>query len=320
MAQIVLGIGSSHGPSIQSLPEMWARLAEKDTRDPRFDYRDALRRAKPGLDNEITIDVQRARYAAAHLGLQKLTDIITQARLDIVIVISNIHRVRRDDAHPVFGVLRAENFLIEQRAMDVADIDRKFTGKKRAPAEQTRPMPGAPALANHLIESLIEDGFDIASVDRLAEGATLDDAYSFVYDHLLAGRAVPLLPFFLSRDLPNQATPARCYELGVALRRDIESWPPAQRVGLIASGGLSHQIVDEDLDQAVIDALVAGDAEALRSLSRAQLNRSPGTPEILNWITVAAAMSPTVMSLIDYLPCYRSLAGTGHGVTFGYWK
>jgi 3-O-methylgallate 3,4-dioxygenase len=58
----------------------------------------------------------------------------------------------------------------------------------------------------------------------------------------------------------------------------------------------------------------------LRNLPRAQLNRAPGTPEILNWIAVAAAMSPVKMTLVDYLPCYRSAAGTGHGVTFGYWS
>jgi 3-O-methylgallate 3,4-dioxygenase len=53
---------------------------------------------------------------------------------------------------------------------------------------------------------------------------------------------------------------------------------------------------------------------------RDRLNRAPGTPEILNWIAVAAAMAPETMTLVEYLPCYRSLAGTGHGVTFGYWR
>ena len=320
MAQVVLGIGSSHGPSIQTMPEMWQRLGEKDTRDPRFDYQAELRAAKPGLDREIAIEVQRERHAAAHAGLAKLVDIIAQARLDVVIVISNIHRVRRDHPHPVFGVLRAESFEIERRAIEVADLDAKFSGQKRRAPEQLFPMPGSAGLANHLIESLIDDGFDVASVDRLPEGLPLDDAYTFIYDHLLGGATLPMVPFFLSRDLPNQATPGRCYDLGAALRRKIESWPADLRVGLIASGGLSHQIVDEELDRAVIKALVGGDGAAMRSLSRAKLNRSPGTPEILNWVTVAAAMAPKVMTLIDYLPCYRSLAGTGHGVTFGYWK
>ena len=68
----------------------------------------------------------------------------------------------------------------------------------------------------------------------------------------------------------------------------------------------------------MIQALLTGDETAMGGFSRAQLNRSPGTPEILNWITVAAAMAPATMTLVDYLPCYRSLAGTGHGITFGY--
>ena len=70
----------------------------------------------------------------------------------------------------------------------------------------------------------------------------------------------------------------------------------------------------------MIDALTAGNAAQLRALPRDRLNRAPGTPEILNWVTVAAAMAPDTMKLVDYLPCYRSLAGTGHGVTFGYWR
>ena len=59
MADIVLAVGSSHGPSIQSPPEFWARLGEGDMRDPRFDYAALLKEAKPGLEAEITLEVQR---------------------------------------------------------------------------------------------------------------------------------------------------------------------------------------------------------------------------------------------------------------------
>jgi 3-O-methylgallate 3,4-dioxygenase len=88
----------------------------------------------------------------------------------------------------------------------------------------------------------------------------------------------------------------------------------------VASRGLSHQVIDEELDQRVVEGLTSGDFDALRGLPRKQLNGGPGTPEILNWITVASAMAPTNMELIDYQPCYRSVAGTGHGVAFGYWS
>ena len=70
----------------------------------------------------------------------------------------------------------------------------------------------------------------------------------------------------------------------------------------------------------MIDALVAGDRDKLSTIPHAKLNGSPGTPEILNWVTVAAAMAPTKMVLVDYVPAYRSVASTGHGLTFGYWR
>jgi len=69
----------------------------------------------------------------------------------------------------------------------------------------------------------------------------------------------------------------------------------------------------------VVAALEAGDRAALSAIPSAKLNGSPGTPEILNWVAVAAAMAPRTMTLVDYVPAYRSVAATGHGLTFGYW-
>ena len=124
----------------------------------------------------------------------------------------------------------------------------------------------------------------------------------------------------ISRYLPNQATPRRVYEFGQAVRRVIDRWDSNKRVAVMGSGGLSHQIIDEEFDHAVIDALVEGNTTALFSLSRERLNGAPGTPESLNWLACAGAMAPKNMILIGYVPCYRSLAGTGHGNAFGYWR
>ncbi len=321
MADLVVAVGSSHGPSIQMPPEEWACLADGDTRDPRFDYRALLKAAKPGLDREILLDVQRARAAAARAALGQLANVITQAKLDVVIVVSNPHRLVPTDNHPVFGVCRAESFSVANFSDKAFDPDARFrSDAKKSPSGELEKKLGQPSLANHLITSLIADSFDVACGDKLPEDRPLDDAFAFPYDWLLQDASLPLIPFLLSRYLPNQATPKRCYALGIALRRAIQTWPVEARVGLIASGGLSHQIVDEDLDQQVIGGLLNGNADVLCSLSRDRLNRSPGTPEILNWITVAAAMAPSVMTLVDYQPCYRSVAGTGHGVAFGYWQ
>ena len=314
MSELIFAAAASHGPTIQNQPENWVKLAEKDVRDRRFNYQELLASAKPGLEAEVTIDAMRERHAAAQRGINTLADRITQAEIDVFVVVSNVHQVRKTDPHPVFGILRAEQFAVAEVTGAIFDAG---TGHGRT--RDSMMVPGQAALANQLIEGLIEDGFDVACVDQLPEGGMLDEAFSFCYKWMFSDKAVPIVPFLLSRDLPNQATPGRCIALGRALRTQIEAWPSNLRVGLVASGGLSHQVLDEELDHQVVAALTSGDFDTLSGLSRKRLNIGPGTPEILNWITVAAAMAPTKMELIDYLPCYRSVASTGHGVAFGCW-
>jgi 3-O-methylgallate 3,4-dioxygenase len=325
LAEIVLAVGSSHGPTVQSPPEKWAKLGEGDAFDPRFDYQSLLKAAPAGLDKEITPEVQQRRDAAKTLALGKLTRIIKNAKPDVIVVVSNIHRVEKTGHHPVFGIMRAASFptaKMSERLFEPEARKHKLDDEKdkyhvyKVDSER----PGHPALATYLVNGLIEDGFDVSTHDNFAQGAPLDDAFAFVDKWLFDNVPIPIVPFIISRDLPNQATAARCDDLGKALRKRINEWPEKARVGLIASGGLSHQVVDEELDKQVIKALENGDEATLRKLPRDRLNKAPGTPEILNWVTVAAAMAPTRMKLVDYQPCYRSLAGTGHGIAFGYWQ
>ena len=320
MAQIVFAAGSSHGPTIQSTPDKWLQLVERDKRDPRYSFEEIVRNARPGLDQEIRPEVMQQRYKIIHADLDKLTDVIASVPVDVMIVISNIHRVRAEDNHPVFSVFRAESFGTAKMSQQLFNAGAKsFEETGRAAEEIKAVRPGHPELANHLIETLIEDDFDVGCTD-FPKGIPIDDAFAFPDEWMLKRNNIPMVPVQVSRDLPNQAKASRCYDLGVALRRAVEKWPVKARVGLIASGGLSHQVVDEELDKVVIDALVSGDEKTLRGLERQRLNRGPGTPEILNWVTVAAAMAPTRMTLVGYTPCYRSIAGTGHGICFGYWK
>ena len=182
------------------------------------------------------------------------------------------------------------------------------------------PYATDPALADHLMERLVLDGFDIASCFQSDPTAGIEGPFTFPYDRFLPDRTTPVVPFLLSRYLPHQATPARCYALGQSIRAAIDSWDSDKSIAIFASGGLSHQIIDEEQDRMVIQALEDRDVETLVSLDRQRLNMAPGTPETLNWLTVAGALEELPMTLVDYIPCYRSLAGTGHGVTFGYWQ
>jgi AmmeMemoRadiSam system protein B len=143
-------------------------------------------------------------------------------------------------------------------------------------------------------------------------------AFSFVYGRLMHGKAVPTVPVMVNTYYPpNQPTPKRCYELGRTVRAAIESWPSDARVAVVASGGLSHFVIDEELDHQVIDALQRKNVEAIYALPRKRMNS--GTSEIRNWLVTAGAVEHLDMKLIDYVPCYRSPAGTGCAMGFAQW-
>jgi 3-O-methylgallate 3,4-dioxygenase len=130
---------------------------------------------------------------------------------------------------------------------------------------------------------------------------------------------VPIVPVCINTYYPpNQPTPKRCYKLGQAIRAAIESYPKDLRIGVVASGGLSHFTVDEKLDGAVIRALREKDANALRELPREQLNS--GSSEIRNWICVAGALEHLELRWLNYCPGYRTPAGTGTGLCFASWS
>ena len=112
----------------------------------------------------------------------------------------------------------------------------------------------------------------------------------------------------------------RCFSLGSALADAIAAWDADLRVAIIGSGGMSHFVVDEELDRTFLDAMKRKDADALISIP--PYNFRSGTSELKNWIPVAGAMKEMGldMTVIDYQPLYRSAAGTGSGMAFAYWR
>jgi aromatic ring-opening dioxygenase catalytic subunit (LigB family) len=125
----------------------------------------------------------------------------------------------------------------------------------------------------------------------------------------------PILPVMLNCYYPpNQPTPARCYAIGRALRAAIESSKLDRRVAIVASGGLSHFVTNEELDNRVLDALNTGHTSELSRLPVELLNS--GSSEIRNWIAVAAMFEGVKAKWFEYLPVYRTVAGTGIGLAF----
>jgi aromatic ring-opening dioxygenase catalytic subunit (LigB family) len=269
--------------------------------DPRFDYEAELKTVKSDIMDEITLERKQERFEALQRGMTELSRRLDEANPDCIVMVSNLH----GDIPPH-----------QQQIFSIFTGDELPSGGAQAPADQ---LPTEPGFARHLVEAMTEGGIDVCGCPDLGAASGIGDAFTFLYELYARPGTLPMVPVMISRYLPNQPSPRRAHQLGLALRQAIESWDSNKRVAVMASGGLSHQILDEPLDRSVVAALTTSDVETLCSIPRDRLNRGPGTPEILNWVAVSAAMADAPMTLVDYVPCYRSPAGTGHGVTFGYW-
>jgi hypothetical protein len=130
---------------------------------------------------------------------------------------------------------------------------------------------------------------------------------------------VPILPIAINTCYPpNWISPRRAYALGRAVREAIDSWDSGLNVAVATSGGLSHFVVDEDLDRIALKGLNEASADILTTLPRHRLQSA--TTEILNWVATQGAMGDKPMEVITYEPGYRSLAGTGCGCAVGHWE
>lgn len=329
MASLVFAAGTSHSPLLASPPEDYPKHAEIDAKGRRLrdkagrpcTYGELLAAADPGIAGQIRPEVMAGRAEACTRGVARVAEAIAAARLDTLIVVGDDqHEQFLDDNMPAILVYWGET--IENRELRMPDDSPAFWRQARSQyheANGVRAYPVDSALGRHLIESLLDQGFDISHSRRLGREHGEGHAFGFVHRRLMADSVVPIVPVALNTYFPpNQPRPARCWQLGEAIGEAVRQWPGEARIGILASGGLSHFTVDEALDRRVLDACRAGDREALVSIPTAQLNS--GNSEIRNWIAAAGAARGLATRWQEYVPCYRSPAGTGCGMAFAVWS
>ncbi len=330
MAEIVVGIASSHTPQLSSGVDMWHDHAERDRRNPQLLGKDAryhtydelLAVADPALRAELEPAVWDGKYRRCQRAIEALTADLAKADADIAIVIGDDQReLFRDDGIPAFACFTGAELVDAPPAGEA--LARMPQGIRAAAwaahgdREQVHPVQAE--LSAHVAERLASDDFDLTVLRRQPAGRSLGHAFTFPRYRLGLPPATPIVPLFVNTYYPpNVPSAARCHALGRALHEAVRSWDTAARVAVIASGGLSHFVVDEDLDRTVLDALEAPNTQVLQSLSRDQMRS--GTSEILNWIVAAGALETRQATVIDYVPGYRTPAGTGAGMAFVRWE
>ncbi|MBX5468100.1 MAG: hypothetical protein K6U14_11505 [Firmicutes bacterium] len=357
MAAIVGGIGTSHSPMLALSGDQWAEYALRDRANPELvfppdgvvrSFHEAVEQVPAEIrERPRTVEVFRAQSSRCQRAIEALGAAVQALSPDIAVIFSDDQdEWFYDDLMPAIAIYWGATVpLIPRRPMGDTEVDRAIA---RGYGDRELEVPVASELARWIIDHLMERDFDIAQFSEIREqyggrlvrrlplpggGETararvtpphrqgLPHGFAFVVYRLFGNRPIPIVPIVINTFYPpNQPSPRRVFQLGQAVAEAIAEWPQSARVVVIGSGGLSHFVVDEPLDRAVLAALAEKDAPRLQTLPKARL--LSGSSEIRNWVAVGGAMQglPLQFELVDYVPVYRSEAGTGGGWAFATWR
>ena len=340
MANIVFGVGTSHSPLLALKADEWPLRAEDDKKNPKHFFRGKtynfnelveLRKSE-NLAAEVAPQVMRDRDFRNQSHLDFLGEKIKEADLDLLVIFGDDqHEILLPDNSPAFMIYTGAEIPFmptSEERLDAMTPAIRLADWARHP-EKPMTLKGDPDLARHVVQSVIKEDFDVAVSEKILPKPGAEDgvghAYGFYYHRLLNDlKDVPkmkTLPIFINCFFPpNQPTVKRVIEFGRAVGRAIRSWDKNLRVGIAASGGFSHFVIDEELDARLMEAIRTRDLRTLTS--EPESSYQSGTSEIKNWIATMAALEGTGLEfdLIDYIPCYRSEAGTGNAMAFALWK
>ncbi len=166
------------------------------------------------------------------------------------------------------------------------------------------PFPGDTELSWHLIESLVEEEFDITTCQEML----VDHAFTLPLALLWPGaaswpvRTVPVCINTVQFPLPSAA---RCYRLGEALGRAVASWDNDAKVLIVGTGGLSHQLdgeragfINQPFGLKFMDSLI-DDPKWATQYSIHELVEQAGTQgvELVMWLAARGALAGATQRL-----------------------
>jgi hypothetical protein len=340
VAKIVLGLGCSHTPQLHTPAEQWDIRATRDAADAlplwlhgeRLRYSEVLeQRSHLDLGSQTTMQIREQRLQKAHEALGQLADVYSACSPDVAIVFGNDQgEIFVDEPRHAFTIMGAAEFQNLPRTMD--QIDRLPPGIALSDSghlpDAPVTLPGHPPLAAHIAASVSASGCEVNFLseqvrpdpDR-AQTSGMPHAYGFIYKQVMRSMLTPQVPVDTNTLFPpNQPTIRECLEFGKQVGQAITSWPEDIRVCVIASGGLSHFVVDEEFDRDILAAMTRNDFEHLCGYSEGYYQA--GSSEIKSWLAAGGAMSGAGLEgrVVGYQALYRTAAGTGSSAAFVVWE
>jgi protocatechuate 4,5-dioxygenase, beta chain len=223
---------------------------------------------------------------------------LAEVRPDIAVVVYNDHGLNFFlDKMPTFAVGAAAQYRNADEGWGIPVVP---------------PFDGDLDLSWHLIEALVRDEFDVTTCQEML----VDHAFTLPMALLWPGGGVPVCLNTVQFPLPSAA---RCWKLGEAIGRAIESFPADARVVVIGTGGLSHQLdgeragfINREFDEHFMDSLVRDPQWATRYTTEELVERA-GTQgiELLMWLVTRAALTGRVIQLHHnyHIPISNTAAG-----------
>jgi hypothetical protein len=350
MAKIVGGFGSGHTPLMSVPGEMWGVYAQNDPRNrelvkmpegKRVTYDELLAAADPRIKDQVNTETFVHKFENIQKGLDQLNTRFSQINPDVVVMFGDDQdEVFFDDNYPSINVYWGDTMKMLPRRIP-PEMNEAMKIAMRAYGDVELDYPCDPALGLHVIEHLMDHDFDVAHshYQKEAYGGTIGPstwylnmkretaprpfgmphAFAFPIVRWFGGKEVPVVPITINTCYPpNWISPKRAFALGRAVRQAVEAWDSDKTVAFACSGGLSHFVVDEEIDRLALKGMAEANGEILSSLPRHRLQSA--TTEILNWVSTAGAMGDTKMEVLCYEPGYRTPAGTGCGCGCGIWE
>ena len=254
------------------------------------------------LDNGKTAEPYWQRVFG---GYEKSKEWIEKVKPDVCIVVFNDHATAFSvDIVPTFALGCAEEFI---------------------PADEgwgPRPVPvvkGHPELAAHIAQSVILDEFDLTVVNKMEVDHGLTVPLSLMFGQP-AEWPCKIIPLAVNVVLFPPPTGNRCYNLGKAIRRAVESYPEDLRVAIFGTGGMSHQIsgpraglINGEFDRAFLDALATDPKKAV-GIKHVEYMREAGAEgiEMVMWLVARGALDEEVNEVYRFYTVPASNTAVGH--------
>ena len=259
----------------------------------------------PAIGGAIAKGLQDAPYWKPFFdGFAPVRRWLAEVQPDTVVVLYNDHGLNFFlDKMPTFAVGAAATYGTADEGWGLPPM---------------RPFTGHPALSWHLIDRLVADEFDLTTCQEML----VDHAFTLPMALLWPDQDWPVnvVPVCINTVQAPFASAARCYRLGEAIGRAVASHPGSERVLVLGTGGLSHQLdgaragfINKPFDLAFMDSLLGPDPRWATRFSTREIVEQAGTQgvELLMWLATRGALGERVQGLHRnyHLPISNTASG-----------